>query len=59
MFKKFEKIFYYKMNNKNERINLYDYSINAQLNIIDLMRENLNKYKILKIFFISINKKNL
>ena len=59
MFKKFEKIFYYKMNNKNERINLYDYSINAQLNIIDLMIENLNKYKILKIFFISINKKNL
>ena len=57
MFKKFEKIFYYKMNNKNERINLYDYSINAQLNIIDLMIENLNKYKILKIFFISINKK--
>ena len=59
MFKKFEKIFYYKMNNKNERINLYDYSINAQLNIMDLMIENLNKYKILKIFFISINKKNL
>jgi len=59
LFKKFEKIFYYKMNNKNERINLYDYSINAQLNIIDLMIENLNKYKILKIFFISINKKNL
>ena len=59
MFKKFEKIFYYKMNNKNERINLYDYSINAQLNIIDLMIENLNKYKILKIFFISINKKNI
>jgi hypothetical protein len=47
------------MNNKNERINLYDYSINAQLNIMDLMIENLNKYKILKIFFISINKKNL